>query len=166
MKRIPLTQGKFTLVDNADYDWLNRYKWHTRSRDARCCYASRNIWISNSKRRPTPLHRVILNAPDGIEVDHINGDGLDNRRSNLRLCSRNENARNRRLNCNSKTGFKGVHLTRGNRKKPYRARIRLNGRRVVIGWYKTPEAAAQVYDLAALEHHGKFALTNKMLGLL
>jgi len=165
MKKIPLTQGKVALVDDEDYSYLNQYKW-CAYKGGRHYYASTNIRVSNSKWRFAAMHRMVLHAPDDVGVDHINGDGLDNRKLNLRLCTHMENCRNGRLRSNNKTGFKGVSIVRKGYGKPYRTQIRLNNKVVHLGYYLNPKEAARAYDLAATKHHGKFALTNEMLGLL
>ena len=165
MKEILLTQGKVALVDDSDYDSLNRHKWYA-SKTGYCYYAERDSRMSNSKRRHIEMHRVILNAPDGVVVDHINGDGLDNRRSNLRLCTYAENQRHQRLSHRNTTGYKGVTFKKQRISKPYHANIGLNNKLIHIGCYRTAEEAARAYDLAALKCHGEFAMTNRMLGLL
>lgn len=165
MKKIPLTQGKSALVDDVDYDFLNQYKWYVLKEDY-TYYAGRKVTISPCKQELIIMHRIILNAPNGIEIDHINGDGLDNRRSNLRLCTRSQNVRCQQLNRQNTTGFKGVTLLKRNVQKPYYAQICVDRKRICLSCHGTAKAAARAYDLAALKYHGEFALTNKMLGLL
>jgi len=166
MREIPLTQGKFAKVDDADYESLNQYKWCV-TKDGNTHYAVRGIWMPNSKQTiPIRMHRVILKAPKNIEVDHRNGNGLDNRRSNLRLCTSGQNTMHQKLNGNNTTGFKGVTLDRRAIRKLYWARIQVNNKRISLGCYSTPEAAARVYDAAALKYHRDFALTNEMLGFM
>lgn len=165
MKKIPLSQGKVALVDDADYKSLRQHRWYA-NKIRHIYYVQRNIQVSNSKRQPIFMHRVILNAPDGVEIDHINGNGLDNRRSNLRLCTCGENSRHQRLRLNNTTGFKGVTIAKQMPRNPYQAQIMINNKQIYLGCHQTAEAAAKVYDAAALQHHGEFALTNKMLGLL
>jgi len=160
VKTIPLTQGQVALVDDADYEYLNRFKWYA-NKICRTYYAVRNV-----RRGKILMHRAILDAPDGLEVDHINGDGLDNRRLNIRLCSHSENDRSQRLHHRNKTGFKGVFFYKNNSKNPYGVQIALNRKTIRLGYYPTAKAAARAYDAAALKHHGEFALTNEMLGLL
>ena len=87
-KMIPLTKGYVTIVDVSDYDWLMQWKWQISPGNRDYLYAARAIKIPKTRRcRSERMHRLILNAPDKVFVDHINGDGLDNRRCNLRLCS-------------------------------------------------------------------------------
>ena len=163
MKTISLTQGKIALVDDADYTYLNQYKWYAAN--ANCTYyAVRMSRDLRPKRQPIYMHRVILNAPDSLDIDHLNGDGLDNRRSNIRLCTRSQNIRHKRIRSDSKSRFKGVNLRKG-KKNPYVAYIQLNGKKAHLSCHQTAEAAARVYDEAALKYHGDFALTNEMLGL-
>lgn len=106
------------------------------------------------------LHRFIMKPPPGFEVDHINGDALDNRRSNLRICSHLENSRNRRLSKNSTTGFKGVSLKKGYNRKKYLAHIQICGKRKYIGYFMTPQEAARAYDFEAKNNFGEFAKLN------
>ena len=169
MKTISLTQGKVAIVDAADYKWLNQWKWRAyRGNSSYTFYAVRWTPKIKHKRSLEFMHRLILGLhnTDDTHSDHINGDGLDNRRANLRLCNHCENMRNRRINSNNKAGFKGVHIYKIDCNKPYRAQIKVNNRKVHIGHYETAEAAARAYDVAALKHHGRFASTNAMLGLL
>lgn len=164
MKTIILTQGKIALVDDEDFGFLNCFKWHT-GKALYCYYAVRNITISPHKKRHILMHRVILNAPKGIEIDHINTDGLDNRRANLRLCNHRENARHKRIRFDSKSGIKGVYLRKG-RNKRYEVSIKIDNKRIFLGCYQSAEEAARAYDRAAMKHYSEFALTNEMLGLL
>ena len=89
MKAILLTQGKCAIVDNQDFNFINRWKWYFSGR-----YAVRGVWI-DKKVKIVRMHRVLLNIPSNKECDHINGDKLDNRRSNLRVCTRSDNGKNR-----------------------------------------------------------------------
>jgi len=161
MKEIKLTQGKVALVDDADYPSLNQYKWFV-VKAPHTYYAYR----TNKQHQIVRMHRSILDAPDGLEIDHINGNGLDNRRSNLRFCKHSENLKNQKLSSRNKIGFKGVSCLGYNRKKPYRATIWVNNKNLCLGYYCTAEGAARAYDAAAVKQHGQFARTNEMLGLL
>lgn len=163
MKMIPLTQGKMAIVDDSDYDYLNRYKWYT-VKSLITYYAVRNIYSKN-KQQQIRMHNIILGTPKGVEVDHVNGNGLDNRRSNLRFCNRSENNRSQRLRCDNTSGFKGVTFRSRVQKTVYVARIGVNKKIIHLGYHLTAETAARVYDLAALKHFGNFAMTNENLGL-
>ena len=161
-KRIYLTQGKFTIVDDEDFQRLSRFKWHAQVRPY-TSYAVREFSTGYGRRRRKliPLHRFILDAPDGIQVDHINGNGLDNRRVNLRLCTAQQNcANNRRVY--SKSGYKGVYWNQC----VWQARLNHNGKLLYFGSYKSPIDAARAYDKAATEIFGSFARTNEGLGLI
>ena len=149
--RIPLTQGYFAIVDADDYEELNQYKWHVKVKsNGRYAYRTQG-------RKEIPMHRQILNAPAGMWCDHINHNGLDNRRCNLRLCTPQQNAYNRRpLGGTSK--YKGVHWDRHRRK--WRARIRHNGRLIHIGYFDYEADAVIAYDDYAIEMFGEFAYLN------
>ena len=104
------------------------------------------------------LHRLIINSPLGLHTDHINGDRLDNRRANLRVCTHAENARNRGGDSRNKSGYKGVNSSKNG--KRWMAYIRLAGKTTNLGTYDTKEEAARAYDEAALSLHGEFAWLN------
>lgn len=138
--------GLVALVDDEDYEWLNQWTWTAVSTHRRNGgYAMR---IANSKT--TLMHRLILGAPEGAEVDHINGNGLDNRRSNLRLATRRQGLANRRRFKNNKSGFKGVQFDKesGKWKLTFRAQ------------FDTAEEAAHMYDRIVRILHGEYAKTN------
>ena len=149
--RIPLTQGYFALVDADDYEELSRYKWHISDKGGRL-YAYRT-----EKGKKTAMHRQILNAPSGMYCDHINHNGLDNRKANLRLCTPQQNAYNRRPFAGT-SKYKGVHWDRQRRK--WRARIRHNGKLIHIGYFDYEADAVIAYDDYAIELFGEFAYLN------
>jgi hypothetical protein len=164
VKRIPLTRGLFALVDDEDFERVNRFKWYA-SEDAGRWYAIRRVRIGPKKTRGISLHRFLMSTPDGLETDHINGDRLDNRKQNLRVCTRLENSRNcgkRRPNGTATSDFVGVfRQTRSaNRPKPWRSKIRVDGHDMYLGWFDTDSAAARAYDEAAKKHFGEFARLN------
>lgn len=151
-REIPLSQGLVALVDDADYDrvmagpkWFAEMRGHT-------VYARR--WIKvDGKRRGVFLHTQLTGWP---RVDHVNLNGLDNRRANLRPATRAQNGQNRRLP-SSRSGLKGVtRHVRG----MWTARVQADGTRLYLGLFATPEEAARAYDAAALELHGEFARLN------
>ena len=156
VKRIPLTQGKYAIVDDEDYEQVNQYKWLAQRKGPNW-YASRQTG-GRLNQRTIYLHRFILYAPSGVLVDHKNGDGLDCRRANMRLCNRAQNGQNRGFNCNNKSGLKGVAWSKiANR---WVAQIMVDGKRHHLGYFTSPEDAALAYDEAARKYHGKFAWVN------
>lgn len=104
------------------------------------------------------MHRFIMMAPEGLEVDHINGNRLDNRECNLRIVTPSKNQYNRRMQRNNKTGYKGVSFDRSRGK--FMASISANGKQINLGRFKTAEEAARAYNQAALELHGEYAFLN------
>jgi hypothetical protein len=154
MKRIKLTHNKVALVDDRSYPYLSQFRWQARKdRTTGKLYAARQVC-----RKYIYMHREILNAPDGLHVDHVNGDPLDNREKNLRLATSAQNAWNRDKYKNNTTGFKGVACDKGRGK--LRAQIRVNGKHIHLGWYDDPREAALAYDRAVRQYHGSFGCTN------
>lgn len=152
-KEIILSRGLVALVDDADYGWLmTGGKWNARGRPGNY-YAARTIW-EGKKCRGQVMHRLLLPTPG--QVDHINGDSLDNRRANLRPASPSQNAANRKARSDSKSGYKGLH--RVGRK--WQVSLTVHGRFVQVGMFRDKEEAARAYDAAALEHFGEFARLN------
>ena len=149
---IPLTQGKVALIDAEDYASLIRYKWHV-GKNKRVFYASTCV-----KSRTLFMHRVIMRPPKGMVVDHINHDGLDNRRSNLRICTNAQNVRNSRPCIGKTVKYKGVSFHKINRS--FRANIKFQGKTVTIGCYEDEVAAAKAYDEKAKELYGEYAYLN------
>ena len=153
-RRIPLTQGKYAIVDPEDYEELARYKWHCQGMGG-TYYAFGNV--RNGQRR-VAIHRWIVGARRGEVVDHIDGDGLNNRRANLRICSVAENTRNRRARQGVSSRYKGV--TYYEKQGKWQARICAGGKRHYLGWFGDEEEAARAYDAAARRLHGEFASVN------
>jgi len=153
---IPLTQGKVALIDDRDAH-LAAHKWYAK-RDCRAWYAARGA-RRGGKLREFRLHREVLGITDpDVEVDHVNGNGLDNRRANLRIATAQQNQANRSAQANNASGLKGVSWHKRDRK--WRAHIRIAGKQHSLGYYATREEAAGAYDVAAVEAHGEFARRN------
>lgn len=151
---IPLTQDKFAIVDAEDYEWLCKYKWHAL-RD------KRNYYVRNRRKEGVvSMHRVILNAPRGLVVDHINHNSLDNRKKNLRLCTVSQNNMNRRPSKrkNKLSKYKGVSFDK--KRKIFRAIICRNKKQYFLGNFKNETDAAKAYDKKACELFGSFAYLN------
>ena len=163
MVEIKLGTGQVVLVDDADFPLVSNYSWFFHSSRGKS-YARCDLPKGSIPTRVF-MHRIIM-APleEKEEIDHINGDGLDNRRQNLRKCNRSGNNRNRRLNSNNTTGFKGVRLHRPTRK--FVAQINVGKRKIALGYFPTAAEAAKKYDEVAIKIFGEFASTNVMLGLL
>ncbi len=149
VRRIPLSNGQFVLVDAADYEWLSRYHWHLTGGG----YAAR---CENNKR--ILMHREIMQPPPGKFVDHINHQRGDNRRRNLRNCTCAENQQNQRRQICSKSRFKGVRYLRHSR-RPY-AKLVFRRQQVWLSFFDEEAAAARAYDYAAVRYFGPFAELN------
>lgn len=154
---IALTQGKIALIDRRDYPEIGRHRWSAAHRDLNW-YASRSIRNSEGELHAIYMHRAIMQTPVGVEIDHVNGDGLHNTRDNLRVCTHGNNTCNTGLRADNSSGFKGVYRVKKTGR--FAACVRLNGRNLYQGGYATAEEAARAYDAAAREHFGKFARLN------
>ena len=152
VRYIPLTQGKFAIVDAEDYDWLSQYKWYA-SKQGTSFYACR---VKGSTT--VSMHREIMKAPKGLMCDHKNHNSLDNRKSNLRLCTRAQNQYNKCAKKNCLSRYKGVILRRDCRK--WSARIGFNYKRIHLGHFFDEIKAALAYDNKAIELFGEFAYLN------
>jgi len=149
-RKIPLTQGAFCVVDAEDFDVLSKYRWILKEGHGRP-YVVRSAGAHNL----ILMHRQLLDAPKGLEVDHIDGDTLNNRRGNLRLCTRAQNMRNRTaLHINNTTGYRGVTFSA--RKNAYIARIKVDGKFIHLGSRHTALTAGLLYDAAARQLFGEF----------
>ena len=157
MKEIILTQGKVALVDDEDYEYLNQFNWFA-SKNFNTYYATRGT-RKDGKKVSVPMHRVILNVSTGKHIDHINHDGLDNRKINLRICTISQNQHNQRLHTGLKSSvYKGVHWSK--KSKKWQSRVGFMGKRIYVGQYDSEKDAAKAYDLKAIEYFGEFAKTN------
>lgn len=155
MKTIPLTQGKVAIVDDEDYDLVSQFKWSAHRRyDSGCWYAVRNTTVSPRKRKLIGMHRFILGMPNGM-VDHVNRDGLDNRRLNLRVGTMSQNMMNQRKIITSTSPYKGIHFDKWSGR--WQARIQMSRKKYTLGRFDTPEEARDAYRTAAKELFGDYA---------
>jgi hypothetical protein len=149
---MPLTKGYKAVIDAADVHLVEGWSWHAVIRP-KTVYAKR-IDYSGDKKRVVSLHRVILAAPSNMQVDHINSDGLNNQRCNLRLATSQQNTHNTRARSDNTSGFKGVSLRK--RTGKWQAHIKFDGKSRYLGYYTTAELAYAAYCVASTEMHGVF----------
>ena len=167
MKEIQLSQGKVALVDDADFDFLNQFKWCAK-KGRQTFYATRRDYYSdgvyNDLGKSIVMHRVILGLNDSkVFCDHKDGNGLNNQRENLRVATNGQNMANKKSHINSQSKYKGVSRMK-NRKGEYvywLARVQFNKISKNLGIFKTELDAAIAYNKAAIELHGEFANLNK-----
>jgi hypothetical protein len=151
MKRIKLSKGAYAIIDDIDFEEINKFKWH---------FASVGYAATKYSNKILYLHRLILKAKKGQEVDHINRNKLDNRRSNLRFVSRSLNIINAGLRITNKSGFKGVWWNKD--KKKWTAEIWRNYKKKHLGHFLDKEEAALAYNKAAKVYFGDFARLNDL----
>lgn len=147
MREIPLTRGKSSIVDDADYDDLVKHNWR---------FAAAGYAMRDDGKKVVYMHKVIVQPSGGMDIDHINGNRLDNRRENLRICTRQQNLMNRGKQINNTSGFKGVWKNHDN----WRFSLRKNGKQIFGGTFKNKEDAARAYDDAVRRYYGEFAEKN------
>lgn len=152
---VPLTQGRYALVDAEDYEAMMAFRWWYHSEG----YACRSVGGGNKPRFIFFMHREIAGTPEGLDTDHrmsgFRGCGLDNRRANLRICTTAENIRNQGIRSSNRSGFKGVSYSQKDR--VFRAWIRSGNKNVCLGGFSTAELAYERYKAAAVANYGEFA---------
>lgn len=154
MKKIALAEGISAIIDDEDFDRVMEHKW-------RCDFKSKThgsyACTIGIRKNSIYMHRFITRAPKGMVVDHKNGDGLDNRKGNLRVCTHQENSRSRQcLQKNNTSGYQGVFKSQYG----WQARIRINGEDTYLGFSKNKVLMAKLYDEAAKKYHRDFATLN------
>jgi len=155
MKQIPLTQEKVALVDDTDYEHFNQWNWHYTSEG----YAARNASRKTpGGRKKIFMHREIMQTPDDMEVDHRDGNGLNNQRYNMRNCTHAKNMHNKPKPANNKSGYVGVSWSKSG--GGWEAYITNDGEHIYLGLFDVAEDAAQARDAKARELRGEFANTN------
>lgn len=154
-KQIALTRGRVALVDDDVFEWADAHNWGVTI-SGYTYYAIRRG--PRPERRTILLHRQIMMPPPGMIVDHIDGDGLNCTRQNMRVCTHSENHYNQRIRSDNTSGFKGVSWNSGMKK--WVAYIHVDGKMIVLGYFSDAPDAAIAYDTAALRYYGSFAKTN------
>lgn len=155
MKEIKLTQGKVAMVDDEDYQYLNGFKWYA-SKAGNVFYAMKAITV-DGKRKTQYMHNVILN---GKGIDHIDRNGCNNQKSNLRFCTQSENGMNRTKMENASSIFKGVCFNKSAKK--WMVRIQINSKVIYLGLFASEIEAAKAYNAKAIELFGEFANLNNI----
>ena len=156
---ISLSKGQIAVVDAVDFEWLSQWTWCAEwSKNTQSFYAYRHFRISGKHHR-IAMHRLILglDASDPLRGDHIDGNTLNNTRSNLRPASPIENSRNQKRRFDNTSGFKGVSFSKS--RGVWVAQIQVSGKKIFLGHHQTPERAHLAYCEAALLHFGDFART-------
>ena len=160
MKEIYLTNNKgIVFVDNEDYEWLQQYKWNFNLSRNGNGYATTNLYL-NKRNLIKHMHRLIMNEPIGLQIDHIDNNGLNNQKNNLRIVTNQQNQMNRKkgINCSSK--YKGV--TWKKQDKQWQAQIQANKKYIYLGLFRIEEDAAKAYNEAAIELFGEYAHLNEV----
>lgn len=155
-KTIELTRGKVAIVDDEDYEELNKVSWFYGAGKDNCCYSGRR----SRKIGMIYMHRVIIEAKKGESVDHINGNTLDNRKENLRICTAGQNKQNSGKPKNNTSGFKGVFWHK--RSKKWEVKIGVDNKSIWGGLFVDKIKGAKKYNEMAIKYHGEFALLNKI----
>jgi hypothetical protein len=156
VKLIPIFGGAFAMVDDEDFDRLSRHKWHLNdsSYAVRCDY-------SNGAMKNIRMHHEVVVRQTGLDVDHIDGDRLNNQRANLRQCTRRQNLQNQTKKRGHTSQYKGVYWLKANQK--WRAKIVVSGRSKCLGLFMREADAANAYDVAAKQYFGEFACINSSI---
>jgi hypothetical protein len=148
MRKIPLKNGNFALIDDEDFELVSRWKWRVHTKGYATCTGNRL------------MHRIIMRAQQGQQIDHINLDKLDNRKSNLRLCTNSQNHMNIKKYKGKTSKYKGVYLDKSRGK--WAADIKLNKKKIRLGRFPTEDSAGLASNVAAMKYFGPFALLNEV----
>lgn len=153
MKEIKLTQGKVALVDDADFEILSKHKWYAHNKNG--WYAVRTVYGENGKTTKELMHRLLINVPKGLQTDHIDGDGLNNQRKNLRICTNSQNQKNKTAYKTNTSGFKGVCWKKAMNK--WAAKITSDNKTIHLGYFSDKVEAANAYNVASKIYHREFS---------
>lgn len=155
---VPLTQGKFATIDAEDWPRVSQSKWHAVRNASGIWYAYATVRPGTIRSRSIAMHRLLMGNPEGLLIDHINGDGLDNRRENLRIGTKLLNGGNCGMRSHNTSGYKGVSFDKA--RNAWKAQIGNKATHRFLGRFATAEAAARAYDEAARARYGEFAHCN------
>lgn len=155
MKQIKLAQGKLVIVDDEKYEYVNQWTWSFSMG-----YAKRREKLGQNKFHTIQMHRVLMDCPKNMQVDHIDGNGLNNQKNNLRICSPLQNMRNQKVRKNNSSGYRGVHWSIKHNK--WIARIGSNYMRIHLGCFDDKREAAEAFNNASKKYHGEFGRLNKI----
>lgn len=155
MKKIKLNQGQYALVDDEDFDELNKYQWRILKSGKNITYAVRNLREKGKNVKTISMHMQIMQTPKGMVTDHIDQVGLNNQKKNLRICTKSENGMNRGANKNNQTGTKGVYFRKDTKK--WFSRIMLHRKDFYLGNFETKEEAEMAYKIGSVLYHGEFS---------
>lgn len=161
MKTIRLSNGSDVMVDDIDYHHLSKFNWHAKKIHYNEGFYSAAWTVQDGKRKCISMHREIMNAPKGLEVDHRDGNVMDNRRLNLRICTKHQNSLNRSGQKNSLSKYRGVSWD--SRKRKWVARINVDKKIKYLGEFITELEAAIIINITIRKYHGEFANTNKLI---
>ena len=160
MREIPLTRGLHTIIDDDDFDLIKQHKW-CANKIGNTFYVQHSFTHPGGRKGALYMHRVIMNPPSNMDVDHLDGDGLNNRRSNLRICTRGQNCGRQKPQVGRSSKFKGVSYHR--RMGCWEAYVHSKDKKHPAGYFSDERKAAMAYNELASVLHGEFALLNEIM---
>lgn len=153
---------RIVLIDDEDYDKIKGHVWRLlHQKDGDTEYVQTNI-IKKHPTKTMRMHIMIMGRKEGMVIDHIDGNGLNNQKANLRFCTQGRNTQNSRMQKSNTTGYKGVYFQKKKLNRPYWSYLWVNKKRITGGYFKTAQEAAAKYNELAIKHHGEFARLNKI----
>ena len=156
MKKIALTQGLFATIDDEDWELVSKHRWHA-CWEGNTFYAVTKIRRADGSRASIRMHRLLLEARNGLDVDHCDGNGSNNVRANLRIATRSQNMRNCRRHADTASGMKGAYWDKNRR--GWFSHIQVDGRLIYLGSFSTPDEAHAAYCAASVRYHGELGRT-------
>lgn len=153
-REIKISMGQVVKVSLEDFDELSKFKWSAKWDWATKGFYAKRFETINGKTRSILMHRAIMGNPKGLQIDHIHGDTLDNRRSELRIATGSQNQWNAKIRSDNSSGFKGVSVHKQTGR--WQSRIRIHTKRISLGLFDTAQEAHEAYCAASREYHGEF----------